>query len=92
MTEYLTPAELDAWADELERNISDHSQFPATLRELAAIVAAVAKMERYEVLDHTYNACNFCGQEIEDARQYQYLDLHEPNCPYIRAREVMGNE
>lgn len=45
MSDYLTPEEIDEWADELERTLPANTKTADTLRELLAICEAVAEGE-----------------------------------------------
>lgn len=85
MSEYLTPTEVDAVA---ERNAPIWPQYTATLRAMAEIVEAVARVEVFD-LDDT---CVFCQQYL-GAEYPEYMHGgHAPDCICLKARKVRGYE
>lgn len=77
MPEYLSPAEVEAWARSEDQ--SGRPVFAATLREMAAIVEAFTEGDAWETV---CNCAARCSATLE----------HEPSCRYLRARRVMGHE
>lgn len=90
MSEYLTPEEVE---DAIDLMVDmGWPKTADTLREMAAIVAAVAEMEPvlHQPGPPHIAICAFCGY-------YGPLDAdmtditHKPDCAYLRARKLMGH-
>lgn len=76
MPEYLTPAEVEEWANGVEFAPLAYAD---TLREMAAVVKTVADKEPLR-----YRVCVYCGLNVWDYG-------HAPDCIYLRARKLMGH-
>lgn len=82
MSDYLTPAEMHEWADELERSYSRGNKCPATLRAYADVVESIACTEP-EMSD---GMCAWCLAGLTSG------DEHSETCLWKRARELAGHE
>jgi hypothetical protein len=104
MPEYLSPAEVEHWVAMLlaQRDVGIDRKAD-TLREMAAVVTGVAKMEtdicpwcNAWLMPHsllvskidTDGLTEYVRSEIED----QEAQPHSSDCLYLRARRVMGYE
>ena len=81
MSDYLTPSELDAWADAIDDQNTAPCGYSATLRELAAIAEAVAGKGR-----------NPAARGVNTSAGIEYEVLHVPPGTASIARKVMGYE
>lgn len=89
MTDYLHLADIEAWADELERTLPANTKTAATLRELLAIAGGVGKNRAVALVTRDRETwCRFCGKRVNDVTDWG----HAPDCPFLRARRVMGYE
>lgn len=82
MSDYLTPAELDEWADELERTYPPDNKLAPTLRAYADVIWSIAGTEP-EMSD---GMCSWCLAGLTSG------DEHSETCLWKRARELAGKE
>jgi len=82
MTDYLTPAELHEWADELERTYPPGNKCAPTLRACAELAWSIACTEPAM----SDGMCAWCLAGLTSG------DEHSDTCLWLRARKLAGVE
>jgi hypothetical protein len=95
-------ADPEAWAAyERERKEFDGTAWEewslARIRELEAALRALVAVES-TYTDYSYGRdverCVFCegGEERDPEQRFHYRFVHDPDCPWLRARVVLGGK